>query len=311
MQNKTRSITDGAMMCAIVGMALVLDRQMGQMILGYLMFALPLPMIFYSAKYGLKSGIIPLIGIAVISFILGTPARMIMAVSESILGWLYGSAIKAGWSSEKLLFISCGCGVAINFITTFALASLFGYDITAEIGEMEGLIKQFSDMGITLPQNFDRVLRIIYFCSVLLTGIIEGILTHLFAKLLLKRFRISFKPITPLHQINPPKITGYIALFCFVGLYIMLMKNISGPAADFLMGVGIMGMFYLAAFGYIAFIIFGKLFFPKAGFIIMLLAMFMLMTNSILMCLLGFLYITTDLKDRVFEWRRKLNEPKL
>ena len=55
MNRDIRRITDGAMMAAIIGVMLFIDRQTAGMISGGFVWILPIPMVFYSAKYGMKN----------------------------------------------------------------------------------------------------------------------------------------------------------------------------------------------------------------------------------------------------------------
>ena len=54
MNNNVRKLTDGAMMCAIVGVVLLINRQLGGLFQDMFLFLFPIPMVFYSAKYGWK-----------------------------------------------------------------------------------------------------------------------------------------------------------------------------------------------------------------------------------------------------------------
>ena len=57
MNNNVRRLTDGAMMLAIIGALLLINRQTAGIIETTFLFILPLPMVFYSARYGLKSSV--------------------------------------------------------------------------------------------------------------------------------------------------------------------------------------------------------------------------------------------------------------
>ena len=54
MNNDVRRLTDGAMMCAIVGAVLLINRQLGGLFQDMFLFLFPIPMVFYSAKYGMR-----------------------------------------------------------------------------------------------------------------------------------------------------------------------------------------------------------------------------------------------------------------
>jgi len=54
--NSTKKITQGAMMCAIVGAMLLLDRQLAGFIDFALFWIIPLPVVVYTAKQGTRYG---------------------------------------------------------------------------------------------------------------------------------------------------------------------------------------------------------------------------------------------------------------
>ena len=93
MNNSVRKITDGAMMCAIVGLLLVVNRQFAGMLEEMFLFFFPLPMVFYGAKYGMKNSWVVLFAIVLLSFIIGTPQTLFYVASESFLGMMYGAGI--------------------------------------------------------------------------------------------------------------------------------------------------------------------------------------------------------------------------
>ena len=72
MNKDIRKITDGAMMVAIIGAVLLLDRQLAGTVSSMVLFLFPLPMVFYSAKYGLKDSWMVLFAVFVLLAMLGT-----------------------------------------------------------------------------------------------------------------------------------------------------------------------------------------------------------------------------------------------
>ena len=57
MNQKTLKITYGAMIVALFGVLLLINRQTGGMFNGILMFLLPIPMVAYGARYGWRAGL--------------------------------------------------------------------------------------------------------------------------------------------------------------------------------------------------------------------------------------------------------------
>ncbi|MBO7703558.1 MAG: DUF2232 domain-containing protein [Solobacterium sp.] len=95
MNNNVRKLTDGAMMCAIVGVVLLINRQLGGLFQDMFLFLFPIPMVFYSAKYGWKDSIVVFIAMCLLGFILGGVVTLFYVGSESLIGLVYGGGIYA------------------------------------------------------------------------------------------------------------------------------------------------------------------------------------------------------------------------
>ena len=81
------------MMAAIVGVVLIINRQMAGLLQDLLLFVFPLPMVFYAAKYGMKQSKVLYAAVVFLSFILSTPQTMFYVASEMLIGLFYGSGI--------------------------------------------------------------------------------------------------------------------------------------------------------------------------------------------------------------------------
>ena len=86
MNSNVRKITDGAMMCAIVGAVLLINRQLGGLFQDMFLFLFPIPMVFYSAKYGWKNGWVVFAAMCLLGFILGGPTTLFYVASEMCAG---------------------------------------------------------------------------------------------------------------------------------------------------------------------------------------------------------------------------------
>lgn len=73
MNNSVRKITDGAMMVALIGLFLFINRQLAGLLDLYAAWLVPLPMVMYAVKYGWKSALVPFVSVIFLSFI--TPDR--------------------------------------------------------------------------------------------------------------------------------------------------------------------------------------------------------------------------------------------
>ncbi|MBQ4148109.1 MAG: DUF2232 domain-containing protein, partial [Clostridium sp.] len=91
--SKTQSITYGAMIIAIFGMLLLLNRQTGSFFEEVFLYIFPIPMVAYSAIYGWKRSIPVFIGMCLISFLCGTFTSIFYAISQAFIGLAFGTSL--------------------------------------------------------------------------------------------------------------------------------------------------------------------------------------------------------------------------
>ncbi|MCR5372886.1 MAG: YybS family protein [Solobacterium sp.] len=304
MRNDVRRLTDGAMMMAIVGVILMINRQTGGLFDGMFIFAYPLPMLFYAAKYGLRDSLVTFAGIVLLSFILSTPQMMFYVASESLIGLVYGQGVRRKSDRHRLVIITCVMAVVINVVDTLVLAKVFGYDLAAEAAEYsriltDALVKtgQTMDAGVDTAQLFLNVLM----TSVVLTGALQAVVTHFLAVIMLRRLHIDMAPSVSVAQYYPPKWSGYLGIAGFF-MYIYALRNtvVSETVQNVMQSVGMAGVVYLCIYGMIAIMVFlavrnggrGKAIYGIA-------ALLLLMIAVMPVAMLGFLYITTEFHKRM------------
>lgn len=297
MNRNVRKITDGAMMAAIVGVMLVINRQFAGLLEDLLLFAFPLPMVFYAAKYGAKQSFVLYAAILGLTFILSTPQTLFYVASEMLIGLIYGAGIHDRKPTGKIILITVLLSVVVTVITMFVAAGFFGYDIAGELQMYMDMMDQVSaSTGMTFAMSDMKAFLLnIMIVSTILTGVMQGFVTHLISRIMLKRLRIYVEPIKPLIEYFPPKWSGYLGIACLVLYYASVYKPLDNVWANNIMqAVGICGMIYLAFFGYIAmtFILRYAVGFSKGLAIFVGILLFLMM--SMPMAFLGFLYITTD-----------------
>lgn len=302
MNRNVRRITDGAMMAAIVGVMLVIDRQTGGLLESVLLFAFPLPMVFFAAKYGWKQSLAELAAITFLSFIISTPQTMFYVFTEMIIGLIYGAGIHDQKPSGRLVLITILLSVFVNLVTTIIAAEFFGYDIAEEINlYMQSISQLQQEAGISLPFSDVRsFLMNVLVVSTVLMGVMQGIVTHLLSRLMLKRLRIYMEPLKPLIEYFPPKWSGYLGIVCVVMYSVSVYRPLDNTVLNNIMqSVGISGMMYLAFFGYIALTFVMRYLGHLSKGISVLVSVILLFMFSLPMAVFGFLYITTDYHDRI------------
>ena len=82
MNKNVRRLTDGAMMIAITAVFLLLDRALANTLTYYLMFIMPLPMVFYGAKYGWKGSWAVYAALILVAFVVTTPQYIFYVAAD-------------------------------------------------------------------------------------------------------------------------------------------------------------------------------------------------------------------------------------
>ena len=128
MNKQTRKITEGAMMCAIVGLVLFINRQLGNMLEYFMYWVLTFPILVYTAKYGVHNALVPSVSMLLLSFMISSPTTIFYLFSCIVVGLVYGGGVRKGWKNGTLLVFSGIFTFFSYLVTTVLLAAVFGYE---------------------------------------------------------------------------------------------------------------------------------------------------------------------------------------
>ena len=312
MNTKTQELTYGAMIVAIFGVLLLINRQTGGFLEGIFMFIFPIPMVAFSAKYGWKDSLPVFVCTVLLSFLFGTFTAIFYVIAESFIGMVYGSCIKAERDMNRTLVLVVALSAVAELLCSVALASLFGIDINQDIMAMqEGMNQAFEQAGMDTATgilSYDY-LRRMYVISMGFMGAMQGLIVYYLSLVILRKLRYPIKKPQPLTQYYPSKISGFIAAFLvFVYIYSFAKPFANPTVQDIAQSAGICGVIYLIFFGYIALLMVCRVYLrlPRAvGFILSLLITF---TISYIPIVAGYIYISGNLHyaidDRLANERR-------
>ena len=299
MNTKTQELTFGAMIVAIFGVLLLVNRQTGGMFEGFFMFIFPIPLVAFSAKYGLKDSIPVFVCTVFIAILFGTFTGIFYAISMSLVGMVYGSCIYAKKDMNRTMILVLILSAAAELLCTVALASVAGFDLNADILAMqEGMNQMFEQAGVDTSSgilSYDY-LRRMYIISTGFLGAMEGLVVYYLSYAILKKLRYPIRKPQPLTSYYPSKISGIIALALTVVYAYSLSKPFSNPAAqDILQSAGMCGVIYLVFFGYIAILMICDIYLHLPRILGMIIALMLTMTISYIPMLAGYLYISGGL----------------
>lgn len=303
--NKTKKLTQGAMMLAIMGALILIDRITAYWFTEFVVLIAPIIIIMYSAMQTFKDGLLLSVGVVIISFLLGNfqMTYLIYIPVGVVTGLAYSFALKRGLDKSTLLFIACVTYVVGEVIASYVIYPLLGFPITQMIEELKVAMDQSSSLtGFdyasvfeTAGLNFDKLLIIIYLISTIIMGAMEGLLIHILTIFLLKRFKIKDLGRVNLWDLKPNKVVAYIS---FLSLFTFFLKDkITNETLYYvLFTIAIIGFVILLYYGYIFITLYGAIVLRKnIGAIFVLLA-FIIPAILLALVIMGFLYATGPLR---------------
>ncbi len=308
MNNNTIKITTGAMILAIFAVMLLLNRQTGSFFEGFFIYLLPIPMVLYAALYGFKAGLSVFVGMCLFSFLFGGFTTIFYSITAALLGLIFGTRIYLKCDMTRTLFLVMGLSAVFSVVSTVALASLFGYDLTQEVTQMRDTIgKALAQTGNeALLEVYDfNFIKQIYIISTAVLGLVDGYIVYKLSLFIAKRLHISTDRSIPIRDLYPPRITGIIALLIyFYGLLSFSSPSENQLVNDVRQGLWVIGFLYLAVFGIIAVTQFVKAFISRSALVITLITILAYFVLSQLLIYIGFAYISLGLHD----YLKKKNE---
>lgn len=289
MNRQVRKLTEGAMMCALFGLVLLLNRQFAGILEIFFVYILPLPLIVYTVKHGFRSGCVCAVSISFLSLMISSFSSMVYSIMAVVIGLIYGQMCRRNVSNGVIIAVTMLLTMALEVCCCIVFSGLFGYDVFADA---QMLMEAFDAAGMVIPgdlgMNFFLMIAVL---SVILTGVMEGILVHVLANFLLKRLKIEVKAIKPIALWNVPKWIGYVCALCFVANSLVQYAEVSETMMLAVLAFGTVGTLILVFFGYIACLLIGMVKYKKnLTLILILLFMFIWPVYAVL----GYFYITSD-----------------
>ncbi len=233
---RVNSITYGALMTALLGVVLFFNRQTAGTFDLYLFWIIPLPVIVYVLKFGIRQSFVLATSMVLLSFIIASPVTVFYVVGSITVGLIYGYGMTKRWSSLKLIISVIIVSLVMSTLSLFVFANVFGYNITKEITWYRETFTSMVDriasgnetlasMVVSLLQ--DRFILTLIIFSEVVTSIMEGILIHLLSFALLKKLKMETPPIKPISEITAPKWLKVFVFTSFAALFISSITAVS------------------------------------------------------------------------------------
>ena len=295
MNKKSLVITTGAMVTAIFGVMLWLNRQSGALFQEIFIFLYPIPMVAFSALYGLKNGIPVCVSMSLLSFLFGDFTTIFYAMTQAIIGLVFGGCLHHKVDMTKTLFVVMILSALVSVLDTIVLGFLFGMDLNQEVAEIQMIMTTvFQQNSTPVPESLmeTNTLKQFFVVSMILAGALQGFVVYEVSLLLLRRLRFPVQKPKSVFAYRPPVWTAYGAFLAFLIYNRSLLQPFGNEMLqNVVFTVGIFGCIYLLCFGFIALLHLLKTYFPKLGklgAVICVLGLFVFATAYVFA---GFLYI--------------------
>lgn len=213
MQNDIRKISEGGLMCALIGVILLLNRQTAGVFEASFYWILSLPILVYAARYDLKWSIIVSSATLLLSMMISSPATIFYLFSSLVIGVVYGVGVRKKWPNSILL----GSVMLFTFfsyvITTFVLSSIFGYNIEETLIEFKVMAESIEQlMGVAFPLGIEKTVLIIAGVTFVVTVVLQSICVHLLAILILRRMKIATNRFKTIFDLHLPKLLAFTTI---------------------------------------------------------------------------------------------------
>lgn len=306
MNNNTKKITTGAMLLAIIGALLLIDRTLAYAFTTIILTLIPAIIVIYAAMYEFKDGIIFSVALLILGFVINpTISFLVYIIIGSIVGVGYSYGVKKNFDRKRLLLIAMLLYVIGEVVTLSIISPLLGFGgLNEMVNELDTAMKEASKL-YGMEFNLESLgyttstIKVVAGLGVVITGVLEGLLVHLVSIILLKRFKIKdvMKGGALTFNLNAP--VAYTLMILEMCSFMFYQRLDSEILKNVLLCSGLISGLILMYYGYIVLITFVKLKFPqnkRVGIYTLLLVLFLLPSSLYLLIVVGFLYGAGPLK---------------
>lgn len=299
--NKTKKLTQGAMLLAIIGALMIIDRQLSFIFSTYILLIIPVVIGIYGVMYELKDALTMCVGLLVIGILFGTLSTYIYIPIDIIVGTCLCLAIKKGMDRRRINLIISIVYIISEVLVAFVVFPLCGVSISSQLASIQEMINvMISTTGMTAQfnatfTNLNSLLIVLFIVSVILTGLLEGYLTGILTVLLLKKLKIKNIGINSPLDIKMPVYLAYVLMaLVAVSLFILKVPGLQENYATLvytIMCLSCIASLVLAYYGYLFIIIYTSIRFGnKNGLIVFLACILLFPLSYIMLIVVGFLY---------------------
>ena len=306
--NKTKKLTTGAMLLALIGAFMLIDRQLSYVFTYFIVLLIPVIIAVYCCMYSMKDGYVLCVGVVALSILFGSLYTYMYLPASIITGLCISAAIRKDYDRRRVMLISIAVFVLSELLITFLVSPLLGVSVDTQLKAMEVTFNEMSNVaGVSgamnaVVGNLGTFLLVVFIFSTMLTGVLEGYLISFMTVFVLKRMKIKNIGYNSAMDIKMPEWLAYVLFFFTASLMFMnvpiLMK--SEFVKYSLMCLGVFSSLILFYYGYLFMIIYLKKKGGRVNIFLLLLGIFILMPFSyIILLVVGFLYGSGPLRRKL------------
>ena len=298
--NKTKKLTQGAMLLAIIGALMLIDRQLSFMFSELILLGAPIVIAIYSTMYSIKDSIPLCVGLLALAILFGYLTTYIYMPISVVVGLAVSYAIKKGYDRRKINIVAAIVYVIAEVVVVFLISPLLGISVANQIEALNVSFNEIATMSgmsfiLSSFNNLSLFLLVMLVVSTILMGVMEGYLTGLLVSILLKRLKIKDIGFKSALDIKMPVYMAYILIFftacSFIILRIPDLRTNYEALTYIILCLSSVASLILAYYGYLFVNIYFSMRYKKrSGLLVFLLVVFLFPFSYIILIVVGFLY---------------------
>lgn len=306
--NKTKKLTQGAMMLAIIGALMLIDRQLSYFFSTFIIMMVPVVIAIYSTMYQIKDGGVLCVGLLALTLLFSDLYGYIYMPVSIVVGLGISVAIKKNLDRRKINLIAILLYVIAELLVVFLIYPLLGTSVSSQISALGTTYDEvlnalnMSNSFSLIVSNMSNFLLVMLIASTILMGALEGFMTSFITSVLLKRLKIKNIGMSTIYDLKMKPYVAYILIF-LAALYLILFRipnfySEHETLSYILMCISSIASLALAYYGYIFCIIyFAARWGKRSPLILLLLILFLFPYSYIILLIVGYLYGSGPLRN--------------
>ena len=248
MKNKTKIIVMGGMYVAIYATFFLVSNYTGGILESMLFFILPIPLCLFTFQYGFKYALIPYFAIALIGYFINPISTLVYVLTANIVGIIYGILLRNKAKSRTRLLVCILAAIFTDLLSSVIFAKLLNYSLTEEIYEIFNFFMSLFKITNFDPLVMDRIIYATMPLFVIIMGVVEGFITHIFICFIMNRLKFTNVSIGNIYLLCLPKTSAFLGTFSYLFRILTIDWFYHSDGFKYVLGIISFEFFYLINF---------------------------------------------------------------